>query len=72
MSIGKDDMINTVTGRAATAYGLYINIQDTRPITEIEKLDVEHVAQVVVRVGEEAKEFTLAQFVELLGFEQKG
>jgi len=59
-------------GQGSSAYGLYIDIQDVREITDVEKSEAEHKAQVIVRIGEASKEFTLARFRELLGFESPG
>ena len=54
-------------GKIKNAYGLYITLDD-RGFDELHKCDAEHKVDIVVKYNDVAKEFSLQEFVALLGF----
>jgi len=57
--------------KAGNAYGVYINFDGntTDLMSWAAKAKAEHFAEICVKINGDEKEFTLIEFMELLGFE---
>ena len=61
------DEVKVNLGKIKNAYGLYITLDDCG-FDNLHKCDAEHKVDIVVKYNDVAKEFTLQEFVALLGF----
>lgn len=62
--------VETKTIKSGNAYGLWIQVDgETADLMAwAAKAEAEHFAEVAVKINDEVREFTLLEFMELLGF----
>ena len=63
----KEPLLDSNLGKIENAYGLYLILDDCG-FDELHKSDAEHKVDIVIKYNDVAKEFSLQEFVTLLGF----